>query len=61
MFPGFKWADIEPCIQWMTPYALTLNDQGTIDLKFFPNIPSETTHNIQTHTVDLTLLVSLVI
>jgi len=48
--------DIALCVQWMAPFAMTLREIGTAELKFFPGIASENAHNIQTHAVDLTLL-----
>ncbi|KAH3849871.1 G1/S-specific cyclin-E-like [Dreissena polymorpha] len=53
---GYKWADILPCVKWMTPYALSVRELGQIAVKFFPNIQSEDSHTIQTHVVDLQLL-----
>ena len=50
--------DIAACVQWMTPFAMTLRDVGQAELKFFSQIPTEDTHAIQTHSVDLNLLVS---
>ena len=55
---GYKWQDILPCVQWMAPFAVTVRELGPIAVKFFPNIPSEDSHTIQTHVVDLSLLVS---
>ena len=42
----------------MAPFAVTLRELGPMEVKFFSNIPSEDSHNIQTHVVDLNLLVS---
>ena len=42
----------------MSPFAVTLRELGPMEVKFFSNIPSEDSHNIQTHVVDLNLLVS---
>ena len=53
---GYKWMDIAACVQWMTPFAMTLRDVGQAELKFFSQIPTEDTHAIQTHSVDLNLL-----
>lgn len=52
--------DIEPCAQWMSPFAMALREAGAVELKFFSGVSSENTHNIQTHSVDLPLLVSTV-
>ncbi|KAK3607390.1 hypothetical protein CHS0354_022552 [Potamilus streckersoni] len=53
---GFKWIDILPCVHWMAPYAATVRELGPLMVKFFSNVPSEDSHNIQTHAVDLNLL-----
>ncbi|XP_041375900.1 G1/S-specific cyclin-E-like isoform X2 [Gigantopelta aegis] len=53
---GFFWQDILPCVQWMSPFAITIRETGPIEVKFFPTVPSEDSHNIQTHCVDLQLL-----
>ncbi len=42
----------------MAPYALTLREAGPVEVKTFPQIPLEDTHNIQSHNVDLTVFVS---
>lgn len=42
----------------MAPFAMTLREQGHVELKFFRHVAPEDTHNIQTHTVDLQALVS---
>ncbi len=55
---GYQWRDIVQCVQWMAPFAMTLREAGTVDLKFFQSIPRENLHNIQTHSVDMSLLVS---
>ena len=41
----------------MAPFAVTIRDLGPMEVKFFSNIPSEDAHSIQTHVVDLNLLV----
>ncbi|XP_048779735.1 G1/S-specific cyclin-E-like [Ostrea edulis] len=53
---GFDWKDMEPCIQWMAPFAKTHMDEGPVEVKFFPSIPAEDSHNIQIHAVDLNML-----
>lgn len=52
-------ADLLPCIRWMEPYALTVQEAGPVELKFFPTVHIDDSHNIQTHAVDLELLVSV--
>lgn len=58
--PGLSWQDILPCVQWMSPFAVTVREDGPVEIKFFPTVPSEDCHNIQIHNIDLTLLVSIV-
>ena len=58
-FAGYAWMDITLCVQWMASYAMTLREAGQVELKFFQGVASADTHNIQTHTVDLQLLVSV--
>lgn len=55
---GYQWLDIAACVQWMAPFATTLREVGQEELKFFSQVASEDAHNIQTHSVDLALLVS---
>ena len=51
-------ADLLPCIRWMEPYAKIIQEAGPVELKFFPTVHIDDSHNIQTHAVDLDLLVS---
>lgn len=55
---GYTWDDISSCVYWMTPYALTLRELGPVEVKTYSQIPLEDTHNIQSHNVDLQILVS---
>jgi len=52
---GYKWEDVSSCIYWMAPYALTLREMGPVEVKTFPQIPLDDTHNIQSHNVDLSI------
>jgi hypothetical protein len=54
---GYKWADIEACVHWMAPFSAILRQYGSAELKQFSNIKSSYVHNIQTHSVDMKLLV----
>ena len=54
---GYTREDISSCIYWMAPFALTLREAGPVEVKTFPQIPLEDTHTIQTHNVDLSILV----
>lgn len=55
--PGFEWEDLEPCVEWMAPFARTHMDEGSVEVKFFQSINAEDSHNIQIHAVDLNMLV----
>lgn len=55
---GYKWSDISSCVQWMAPFAMTLRDDGPVKVKFLSQVSENDVHNIQTHSVDLSLLVS---
>lgn len=59
MFSGFEWEDLEPCVEWMAPFARTHMDEGSVEVKFFQSIPAEDSHNVQIHAVDLNMLVSV--
>ncbi|CAH1779601.1 unnamed protein product [Owenia fusiformis] len=53
---GFSALDLQACVQWMAPFAITIRENGAVELKFFQNILPEDTHHIQTHSIDLNLL-----
>ncbi|VDI08440.1 G1/S-specific cyclin-E-like [Mytilus edulis] len=53
---GYKWQDILPCVNWMTPFAQTTREKGHVEVKFFSNVATEDCHNIQTHEIDINLL-----
>jgi len=55
---GYQWSDIADCVDWMSSFVATLNDAGPVDLKFFNRVSASETHNIQTHVVNVSLLVS---
>lgn len=46
---GFKLPEISPAIRWVTPFAMTIRDQGLASLRTFRKVSSEDAHNIQTH------------
>ncbi|XP_037390536.1 G1/S-specific cyclin-E1 [Pygocentrus nattereri] len=46
---GFKWSDVERCVRWMVPFAMSIREAGSSSLKTFKGIPQDDTHNIQTH------------
>lgn len=45
------------CYQWMTPFAKATQEKGEIQIKHFVDVPDDDMHNIQSHVVDLELLV----
>jgi len=45
------------CVAWMRPFAHVLDRQQQVELKKFPQITVDNSHNIQTHVVSLELLV----
>lgn len=51
--------DIRECVIWMIPFALAIKDEGFDNpkLQHNSNENTEPFHNIQSHTVDLQLLV----
>lgn len=56
---GYQWADLEECVNWMAVHARILKCQERVELKMFSRVAAEDVHNIQTHTVSLDLLVSV--
>lgn len=56
---GFRVDQIQECILWMTPFALAIRDEGFDLLRLQKHEFIEKMPNIQVHTVDLKLLVSL--
>ena len=59
-FPGHSWEELFPCIQWMKSFADVTMEKGVVTLRSFDNVSREDSHNIQTHAVELALLVSVV-
>ncbi len=55
---GFKFYEIESCLNWLSSYAQVINDyQDNIKLEKFSNIDPENFHNIQLYYQYLDLLV----
>lgn len=50
--------DLAPCINWVASFAITVRDAGMVHMKTFENIAPDDLHNIQTHDIDLDMLVS---
>ena len=55
---GHTWDELWPCIQWMRCFAEVTRQKGVLRLSSFDQVACEDAHNIQTHAVDLNLLVS---
>ena len=55
---GYTRDDVDACVRWMEPYAEVLESCGPAQLRRFNQIPDDDAHNIQTHVVDVTLLVT---
>ncbi|XP_072527390.1 G1/S-specific cyclin-E1 [Salminus brasiliensis] len=47
---GLKWCDVERCVRWMVPFAMSIREVGSSALRTFKGIPEDDAHNIQTHT-----------
>lgn len=58
---GLRVDQIQECILWMTPFALAIRDEGFDLLRLHKHEQIEKMPNIQVHSVDLKLLVSLYI
>ncbi|MBN3295374.1 CCNE2 protein, partial [Amia calva] len=56
---GLTWDTISNCVNWMAPFAKTVREGSTVELKEFKKVSTEDRHNIQTHTDYLSLLVSI--
>jgi len=46
---GLKWRELEKCVKWMVPFAMSIRELGNNGLKTFKGVPPEDMHNIQTH------------
>jgi len=55
---GYRWEDIKACVEWMSPYASALRESEAPppSPRSFSEVQPEDYHNIQTHTVELTVL-----
>jgi len=54
---GYTWDDIRSCVEWMCPYVSALTETVAVPtLRSFTEVQPEDFHNIQTHTVELTVL-----
>ncbi|XP_038824908.1 G1/S-specific cyclin-E1-like [Salvelinus namaycush] len=46
---ALKWSDVEECVRWMVPFAMSIREVGSSALRTFKGIPADDMHNIQTH------------
>lgn len=46
---GLEWSDLEKCVRWMVPFAMSIREMGSSGLKTFKGVSPEDMHNIQTH------------
>ncbi|XP_066569781.1 G1/S-specific cyclin-E1 [Amia ocellicauda] len=46
---GFQWQDLEKCVKWMVPFAVSIREVGSSEMKTFKGISADDMHNIQTH------------
>ncbi|XP_048118618.1 G1/S-specific cyclin-E1 [Alosa alosa] len=46
---GLAWSDLEKCVRWMVPFAMSIREVGSSGLKTFKGVSPEDMHNIQTH------------
>nr|XP_033798082.1 G1/S-specific cyclin-E1 [Geotrypetes seraphini] len=53
---GYEWNEMEECVRWMVPFAMTIREVGSSKLKYFRGIAPEDMHNIQPHINGLDLL-----
>lgn len=60
VFPGYKFEELESCVNWMAPFAITIRDRNepNPEVKEFDNVMEEDHHNIQTHDITIETLVS---
>ncbi|KAJ7985878.1 hypothetical protein DPEC_G00345030 [Dallia pectoralis] len=54
---ALKWSDVEQCVRWMVPFAMSIREVGSSTLKSFKGVPAEDSHNIQTHAAYLDWMV----
>lgn len=54
---ALKWSDLEECVRWMVPFAMSIREVGSSALRTFKGIPADDMHNIQTHAAYLDWMV----
>lgn len=53
---GYEWKDIATCVNWMSAYAFALREESPLQPRSFHNVNVDNQHNIQTHTMELSML-----
>ncbi|XP_076002959.1 G1/S-specific cyclin-E1 [Genypterus blacodes] len=51
---ALKRVELEECVRWMVPFAMSLRETGGSQMKEFPGIAADDMHNIQNHAPYLT-------
>jgi len=61
MFSAYNVEDISSCVRWMRPFVNTLYgaDAETEAVRKFSPVPTDEQHTIQTHSVNIGLLVRI--
>uniref|UniRef100_A0A3B3RL83 Cyclin E1 n=1 Tax=Paramormyrops kingsleyae TaxID=1676925 RepID=A0A3B3RL83_9TELE len=52
----FQWPEMEQCVKWMVPFAMSIREAGSSLLKTFKGISADEMHSIQVHAPYLDLL-----
>ena len=60
-FSGYTWDEINPCINWMSPFIFSLRESlspssSIAYSKPMDNVSADDVHNIQCHSIELTVL-----
>jgi len=54
---GYRWEDISACVDWMAPFVFAVRESlPTPVLRAFPDVIQEDYHNIQTHSMEMSVL-----
>lgn len=54
---GYKWEDISACVDWMAPFVFAIRESNSTPvLKVFADTIPEDYHNIQTHSMEMSVL-----
>lgn len=53
---GYSWAQVKDCFYWLKPMVMAMSEEAPVAPKTFHSIPLEDQHNIQSHSVEISLL-----